>query len=376
MDLLQPVVSHWNNALAVIIVLGALIFFHELGHFFIARFLGIGVRTFSLGFGPKLLTIRKGKTQYSLSLIPLGGYVSLAGEDDHPNNAKDKQQLESKMEEDPFSTAEKFADRPAWQRLLVVLGGPVANLLLAFFIYWGVLWVQGNPYLLPIVGTIANESPAEQAGIISGDLITRVNGIPVSKWDQVAEYINESHGNEITVTISRNDQIFEFRITPEKKMRKNLFGEEQPAWLIGIMASGELEATPLNICSAAIAGIKKTWFTIAFTYESLLKLFQKAVPLDSIGGPILIAQMVGQQANAGLLPLLLLTALISINLGILNLLPIPILDGGHIVFFMLEMLFGRPVSPAIKTVSMRIGIVLLLGIMVFATWNDIMRLLS
>lgn len=374
MDFLQPIISHWDNALAVVVVLGALIFFHELGHFMMARMLGIGVKTFSLGFGPKIFTIRKGKTKYSLSLIPLGGYVSLAGEE---GEEEDKTEQSSQVITDElFLPTEKFSNRPPWHRLLVVLAGPIANILLAFFIYWGVLWVQGNTFLIPIIGTVSQNSPAEHAGLLPGDHITHIDSMPVSQWDQIAEYITKSQGNEITLTLSRDNQILEFCLTPEEKTRTNLFGEEKPAWLIGVSASGETETTPLSFFAASVAGLKKTWFSISFTYESLLKLFQKVVPLDSIGGPILIAQLVGQQANAGLLPLLLLTALISINLGILNLLPIPILDGGHVVFLLLEMILQRPISPFIKTISMRIGIVLLLALMLFATWNDVMRLIS
>lgn len=374
MDFLQPIISHWDNAFAVVVVLGALIFFHELGHFMMARMLGIGVKTFSLGFGPKIFTIRKGKTKYSLSLIPLGGYVSLAGEE---GEEEDKTEQSSQVITDElFLPTEKFSNRPPWHRLLVVLAGPIANILLAFFIYWGVLWVQGNTFLIPIIGTVSQNSPAEHAGLLPGDHITHIDSMPVSQWDQIAEYITKSQGNEITLTLSRDNQILEFCLTPEEKTRTNLFGEEKPAWLIGVSASGETETTPLSFFAASVAGLKKTWFSISFTYESLLKLFQKVVPLDSIGGPILIAQLVGQQANAGLLPLLLLTALISINLGILNLLPIPILDGGHVVFLLLEMILQRPISPFIKTISMRIGIVLLLALMLFATWNDVMRLIS
>lgn len=372
MDFLQTFVSQWNSALAVVVVLGALIFFHELGHFMMARILGIGVKTFSLGFGPKIFTIGKRKTKYSLSLIPLGGYVSLAGEEDE----NEKIEQSSQTTDELFLPTEKFSNRPPWHRLLVVLAGPVANILLAFFIYWGVSWVQGSTFLLPIIGTITENSPAEHVGLLPGDIITRIDGMPVSQWDQVAEYIAESQGNEVTITLSRDDKFLEFRLTPEEKSRTNLFGEKKPAWLIGISAQGDIETRPLSFLAASVTGLKKTWFSISFTCESLLKLFQKVVPLDSIGGPILIAQLVGQQANAGIIPLLLLTALISINLGVLNLLPIPILDGGHVVFLLLEMIFQRPISPFIKTVSMRIGIITLLSLMIFATWNDIMRLIS
>ncbi len=369
MDILQTILSHWINALTVLLVLGGLIFFHELGHFLMARMLGIGVWTFSLGFGPRILSFHKGKTEYRLSLIPLGGYVSLAGESEEEKPEKIDQP-------DPFLPKEKFMLRPAWHRLLVVVAGPIANIILAFFIYWGVLWTQGNTFLIPQIGTIAQDSPAEHAGLLPQDIITRINGHIIHQWEDIAQNIAENNGQKVILTIDRNNQIFNIQLTPESKTRKNIFGEEEQAWLIGITSSGATTTTPLNIFHAATAGIKKTWSAISFTFESIIKLFQNVVPLDNIGGPILIAQVVGQQANAGLLPVLLLAALISINLAILNLLPIPILDGGHIVFLLIEMIFQRPVSIFIKTLSMRIGLILLLGIMIFATWNDVMRLLS
>ncbi len=388
MNFLMHIVSYWQEALAVILVLGGLIFFHELGHFLMARVLGIGVRTFSLGFGPKLVTVCRDKTEYCLSLVPLGGYVSLAGEEEEKEQeeeqGKKRDMLEKTSDHIPeevpdeivFTAEEKFSDRPAWQRLLVVLAGPVANFLLAFLLYWGLAWGQGQSYLLPEVGRVVEDSPAAMAGLAPGDMIVSIDNKMIQEWRQIPEAVAAAKGREITLVVLRDGTQQHFRLTPKAGMVSNIFGERQETWLIGIGSGNRTATIPLDPIQAFIAGLNKTWEMTAFTCESIVKLFQRVVPLDNVGGPILIAQMIGQQTEQGMLAVLLLAALISINLGILNLLPVPVLDGGHIVFFLLEMLIGRPVSMRIRSVSTQIGMVLLLALMLFATWNDLTRLFS
>lgn len=383
------VVSYWQEALAVVLVLGGLIFFHELGHFLMARVLGIGVRTFSLGFGPKLVTVCRGKTEYCLSLVPLGGYVSLAGEEGEEEQDEKKQdEIQDRSEKTPepaskstqdeivFTTEEKFSSRPAWQRLLVVFAGPVANFLLAFLLYWGLAWGQGQSYLLPEIGKVVEDSPAAAAGLVPGDMIVSIDDVMIREWRQVPEAISAAKGSEITLVVLRDGTRQQFRLRPKAGTVSNIFGERQETWLIGIGSGTGTATIPLGPVQAFVAGLNKTREMTAFTCESIVKLFQRVVPLDNVGGPILIAQMIGQQTEQGMSAVLLLAALISINLGILNLLPVPVLDGGHIIFFLLEMLIGRPVSMRIRSVSTQIGMVLLLALMLFATWNDLTRLFS
>ncbi len=375
MDFIVSLLAHWPSVVAVLLVLGGLIFFHELGHFSVARLFGIGVRTFSLGFGPRLLSRRIGKTDYCLSLVPLGGYVSLVGEEGDS---------EEEPEEDPepglFTEEEELCRRPAWQRLLVVLAGPVANFVLAFLLYWGVSWAVGQTYLLPAIGSVTPGSPAEIAGMEAGDVIRDIDGRSITRWEQVSEAIATADGRPVRVTLVREahgtETVFSVEVKPERRTVKTVFGEDKSAWLIGIEVGRKTGSVPLNAVEALAAGLEKTRQMIVFTLEGLYKLVQRTVPLDSVGGPIMIAQVVGQQAQESLTGVLLLAALISVNLGILNLLPIPVLDGGHIVFYTLEMLLGRPVKASIRTASTRVGIVLLLLLMVFATWNDLVRLLS
>ena len=381
-----------TTVIAVVVVLGGLIFFHELGHFTVARWLGMGVSTFSLGFGPKILKYRKGKTEYALSLVPLGGYVALVGESDPKDIPAG------------FTEKESFALRPAWQRLLVVAAGPAANIILAWLLCWALALGWGTPILLPQVGGVVQNGPADKAGIQPGDTIVSINGLAVTNWQDMADTIAQSNGKTLNVSLSRPDvapqadnetgpdkaaqpeqdetaqpaqgMIISVELTPERSIRKTIFGEEESAWLIGIRNSGAVRLDRHNFAGAAIAGAGQTADMVSLTWQSFVKLAERVVPLDQVGGPIMIMQMVGQQAHEGLAGLLALAALISINLGILNLLPIPVLDGGQIVFCLWEIIFRRPPNPRFQEYAMRVGIALLVALMLLATYNDLWRILK
>lgn len=355
--------------ISVIIVLGGLIFFHELGHFLMARALGIGVSTFSLGFGPKILKYKAGKTEYALSLIPLGGYVALVGESDVADLPSG------------FTMQESFALRPGWERLLVIAAGPVFNILLAWLLCWWLAFCWGTPVLQPVIGGVQADSPAFRAGLAPGDRIEAVDGKGIDSWEEMSEAINKSEGKPLNLEVLRpeKDDVFEtlhLTLQAERSTRKTIFGEEETAWLIGVRAGNAVTTRPEPFWAAAKAGAIQTWNMVKLTWQSFVKLAQRVVPLDQVGGPIMIAQMVGEQVHHGLAGLLALTALISVNLGILNLLPVPVLDGGQIVFCLYEMIFRRPVPVKAQEYAMRIGIVLLLGLMALATFNDIWRLIK
>jgi regulator of sigma E protease len=290
--------------------------------------------------------------------------------------------VEEELESDPdddrvFSGRELFCNRPAWQRMLVIAAGPAANFVLAWIIYCCLALTQGTSYLLPVIGTVVPDSPAASAGFAPGDVIAAIDKAAVTEWGQVSQAINASAGVAVEVEVRRGDGTVFLRVTPRKGEWTTVFGEKVAAWQIGVEAAGTKgHVPPLGPGSALVQGWRDTWAMTMLTVEGIVKLFQRIVPLDSVGGPIMIAQTVGQQAQAGILNVLAVAALISVNLGLLNLLPIPVLDGGHIAFLTLEMLFRRPVSLAVQEFSSRVGIVLLVGLMLFATWNDIMRLLS
>lgn len=353
-----------QSAVAVILVLGGLIFFHELGHFLAARALGMGVVTFSLGFGPKLLGFTRGATRYVLSLIPLGGYVQLVAQD--PDD-------EAPAE---FPPETHFRLRPAWQRMVVVAAGPIFNFVLAWLLFWGLLLVEGRYEMLPVIGQVQQDSPAQLAGLLPGDTVSAINGAPVENWDALALAIRAGGVHPVALTVERDGARREVTVTPAIRTVKNLFGEKEKVPLVGIVASGKTRAVPLGAGSAAGEAVRQTWNVVVITYTGLVKLIERVVPLDSLGGPIMIAQMVSKQASEGWGNVVALAALISVNLGVLNLLPIPVLDGGHLLFYTLEICMRRPVSPRLRQLTTRLGLVFLLALMILATVNDIRRQLS
>jgi len=352
------------SILAVALVLGGLIFFHELGHFIAARAFGMGVTTFSLGFGPKIFGFVRGKTRYILSAIPLGGYVQLVAQDPDDEAPSD------------FPPETHFRLRPAWQRMVVVAAGPVFNFVLAWLLFWCLLGFEGRFEVLPIVGQVQKDSPAAVAGLAPGDVVLGINGAPVANWDALTVAIRGSNGKSLALTVERDGKPVTLTVTPTLRTIKNLFGEDETVPLVGITASGKTRSVPLGPGSAAAEAVKQTWNVVVVTYTGLVKLIERVVPLDSIGGPIMIAQMVGKQAGEGLGNVLALAALISVNLGVLNLLPIPVLDGGHLLFYAIEIVTRKPVSPRMRQLTTKLGLAFLIGLMLLATVNDIRRQLG
>ena len=348
--------------MAIIVVLGGLIFFHEMGHFLMAKAFRVGVKTFSLGFGPRIFGFKKGTTDYQVAAFPLGGYVSMVGEADPADIPE------------PFTEKDSFALRPPWQRLIIIVAGPLFNLALAWFLYWGIFYVHGQEYLIPEVGAVAENSPAVAAGIQTGDLVLDVGGKPLERWDQLVDAVMESQGAAMPLTIRRDGEIIHITAKPRPYERKTLFGEVKTSWAIGLAPSGAKAAVRFGFFEAAAQGANHAVFVTKIIGESIVKMAERVVPLESMGGPIRIAKEIHQQAQSGSITgVVLLAAFISLNLGLLNLLPIPVLDGGHIVFLFFEMIRRKPVSEQFQEITVRIGVALLLGLMVFVTYNDISK---
>jgi len=350
-----------TSILAIVLVLGGLIFFHELGHFVLARSLGMGVSVFSLGFGTRLFGFKRGKTDYRICVFPLGGYVQLVGE------SPDAELPEG------FTPEESFSRRPPWQRMLVVLAGPVFNFLLAWIIFWGLAWTQDVQEMLPVIGQVTNSSAAADAGILPGDRIATVDGQEILVWSDLVQRIEANQGDSMELTVVRGRQEFILHVTPRIQEKRNLFGEVKSMPMLGIAPKGELMTRDLGFFAASVQGARQIWDVSGLMVMGIIKLVERVIPWTDMGGVILISEMIHKEAQTGLVNLLALTALISINLGILNLLPIPVLDGGHILFFFLETITGKPLSPQIQQVALRIGMTLLFMLMVFATINDILR---
>ncbi len=350
-----------TNIFAFIIVLGVLIFFHEFGHFLIARLFGVGVEKFSLGFGPRLIGKKIGITDYRLSAIPLGGYVKMVGE-------------EPDAEIDPADLPLSFTHKPVSQRMLIVAAGPVFNILLAVLIFFGIFWASGTFIMKPSIGSVRAGSPAAAAGLMKGDLITVINGIQINSWDEMAEIINASEGNSLSLSVRRQESTLAFSITPEKVPTQNIFGEEIQRHVIGIEASRESYSKEMNLFEAFTESLRQSYRVIELMVVIIAKLIKGDISTDTLGGPIMIAQMAGDSAKAGVSSLIFFIALISINLAIINLLPIPVLDGGHLLFFLIEAIKGSPVSIKVREVAQQVGLFILILLMILVFYNDIHRI--
>ncbi|MBK5274828.1 MAG: RIP metalloprotease RseP [Desulfuromonadales bacterium] len=369
-----------------IFVLGILIFVHEFGHFIVAKLFNVKVEKFSLGFGPKLFGKQIGETEYLLSAFPLGGYVKMFGEGGVIEGGAEKTPLDTEkaydeesgepLDELPELTeaekARSFAHKPPLARIAIVMAGPVFNLVFAWLIFI-LLCILGVPTVTSKIGEVIKDKPAARAGVLKGDVVTDINGKTITQWDDIAGTIAAGKGQPVKLSVKRGAESLQFTITPEARVSKNLFGESIKGHAIGIAAAGEIITEKSNPFQAVIKGSLQTWKVIDLTFMSLVKMVQRVVPMDSVGGPIMIAKMAGETAQMGASSFLAFMALLSINLGVLNLLPVPVLDGGHLFFFFCELIIGRPVNRKVREYAQQIGLFLLLSLMVLAFYNDIVR---
>ena len=349
------------GTIAVILVFGGLIFFHELGHFFVARLFGMGVKTFSLGFGPAVFSFKRKKTVYQVAAVPLGGFVSLVGES-----------ADAEIPE-PFTPEESFSLRPAWQRFPVIAAGSVFNLLLAWFICWGLVWVNGRTEMTPVVGEILEGSAAAASPMRAGDRILSLNGKDIRLWTEMPPIVQENQGKPMVVAVVRPDgSTLTFSIAPTLLKQTLPDGGKIENWGMGIRQSRH----QYGFFQSALEGMAEARDMVTFTWNALADLISRKVSFDNVGGPILIAQAIYKQADYGLVSVFMIAALISVNLGVLNLLPIPVLDGGHLIFLLVEMLIRRPVPPAVQEKAAFVGLFMLIALMIAATFNDVMRFFS
>ncbi len=342
-----------------LLVLGALILFHEFGHFSVARLCGVGVQTFSLGFGPKIFSKKMGETEYCLCAFPLGGYVRMVGDDPSEEVA-------------PEDKERSFLAATLPKKIAIVVAGPFFNFILAFFVFWG-LFMAGVPLLTPDVGEVDKGSAADVGGLKPGDKILSINDKEITQWEEIRETLQEGNGSALRFVISRVGAKQVLTITPMRKEVKDVFGDSKPFWIIGIMPAKTQFIKQYNPISAFGLGLARTGQMIGLNFVGIVKLIEGKISRDNIGGPILIAKMAADQAEQGLLNVLLFAAMISINLGVINLFPVPVLDGGHLLFFLIEAVIRRPLSLKAREMASQVGLFLLVSLMVFAFYNDIMR---
>ncbi|MFB3924961.1 MAG: RIP metalloprotease RseP [Syntrophales bacterium] len=348
------------DIVSVIILLGVLIFVHEFGHFLVAKMSGVGVLKFSLGFGPKLIGRKYGETEYLLSAVPLGGYVKLLGEsqgDELP----------------PEDESRSFLKQHVAKRIAIVAAGPAFNFLFAVLVF-SLIFMIGIPTLTTEIGGVQSGSAAYEAGLREKDRITEIDGRKVSSWTEIADAIAKSKGKEMAFKIARDGQTMEVRLKAKPTAAKNIFGEDMESYKIGIQASSQIFTKRENPVRAVWSGLEQTWYVSELTVVSLFKILEGAVSPSTLGGPILIAQMAGSQVKKGILPFIFFMAILSINLGVLNLLPVPVLDGGHLFFFIIELITGREINVRWREMAQQVGFVLLIMLMLFVFYNDIIRI--
>ncbi|MCF6246079.1 MAG: RIP metalloprotease RseP [Desulfobacula sp.] len=352
-----------HSALAFIVVIGILVFIHEFGHFIAARLCGVGVQTFSLGFGPKLLKKKFGRTEYCLSVIPLGGYVKMVG--DEPDAPIE-----------PEDIKDSFTHKSLLKKCIIVAAGPFSNFFLAIFIFYA-LYQFGGVYLpSPIVDQVVENSPAIRAGIKPGDVIKEINQKKIESFEDIFKIIGTGNGQQIDIVIERDGQLKGFALTPELKPGKSIFGEDIEKYIIGIIGSGNVFHKRFGPVQAMEKALSDTYGLIKLTILSVVKMVSGSVSSKNLGGPLMIAQMAGEQAKAGLMNFAFFIALLSVNLGIINLFPIPVLDGGHLLFFGIEAVTGKSISDKLREKMIQFGAAMLVALMVFVFYNDIVRLVN
>jgi regulator of sigma E protease len=357
-----------------LIVLTVVVFIHELGHFLVGRWCGVGVNAFSIGFGPELVgfTDRHG-TRWKLSAIPLGGYVKFAGD----VNGASVPDAASLSQMTPAERAVSFHHKTVLQRALVVAAGPIANFLLAIAIFAGITYVNGRQILAPRVDMVQAGSAAERAGFKPGDLVLSINGRSISSFTDMQRIVSASADDELSIAIDRDGREMTLTAVPDLKETETPFGKQRIG-LLGLQASrgpDDLKLVKYGLLDSIRLGAMETWYVVERTFTYIGRLVVGRESADQLSGPIRIAQVSGQVATlGGTAGLVSLVAVLSVSIGLINLFPIPLLDGGHLLFYGIEALRGRPLSDRAQEIGFRIGLAIVVMLMLFATWNDIVHL--
>ena len=360
--------------LPFLFVLTLVVFFHELGHFLVARFCGIRVLVFSVGFGPELVGFydRYG-TRWKLSAVPLGGYVKFLG-DENAASAPDRHAVEALSESEK---REAFASQKVGARSAVVAAGPIANFILAIVIFAAIFALFGKQSTSARIDSVQPESAAARAGFQQGDLVLSIDGTAVDSFSDMQRIVSGSAGATLTVEVERGGVQQTIKAVPDLKEIKDGFGNKQRMGVLGIsrsMLPGDVKVEKIDPLRAVVMGAQETWFVVYRTMSYIGGIFAGREDADQLGGPIRIAQISGQVATAGFVPLLHLAGVLSVSIGLLNLFPIPLLDGGHLLFYLVEAVRGRPLSERAQEFGFRIGLAVVVMLMIFATYNDILNL--
>jgi regulator of sigma E protease len=357
-------------------VLTVVVFFHELGHFLVARWAGVKVLTFSLGFGPELAGFNdRHGTRWRISAVPLGGYVKFFG-DDSEASTPDLETLGNMTAEEQ---ADSFHHQRVGPRAAIVAAGPIANFLLAIVIFAGMSLYFGKPSSIPRVDVVQADSVAASSGFQVGDVVTSIDGTSIESFADMQRIVSTNAGSKLTFVVKRDGAPITLSATPALKEVKDIFGNSHRIGVLGIQYNAQPtdpKTTPVGYVESLKIGIEQVWFIVDGTFKFIGSLFVGAGSTGDLGGPLRIAQLSGQAASLGFQFLLQLCAALSVSIGLLNLFPVPLLDGGHLLFYSVEALRGRPLSTRAQEMGSRIGLGLVLMLMVFVTYNDILHLAS
>ena len=372
--------SLWNSGHALLgyllpflFVLTVVVFFHELGHFLVGRWCGVDVKTFSIGFGRELFGFNdRHGTRWRFALIPLGGYVKFSGDADASSAPDDAAVSQMSAQE----RARSFPAQSLGERAAIVAAGPIANFLLAILIFAGSAFFFGKQVLIPRVDAVVAGSAAERAGLKAGDIVIAIDGEKIASFSDMQRIVSMRPEERIEVSVERDGGTVTVPVTPALTEMKTQLGTQRIG-VIGVKASPRPEdwkTQRFGLLDSAKAGFVETWFVVARTYDYIAKLVTGRESTDQLSGPIRIAQVSGLVAsNGGLLGLINLAAILSVSIGLMNLVPVPMLDGGHLLFYLYEALRGRPLSPRAQEIGFRLGLALVLMLMLFVTWNDIVH---
>lgn len=368
-----PVTTIVFYAVPFLVALMIIVFVHEYGHYKVARWCGVTIEAFSIGFGKEITGWNdKYGTRWKLCWVPLGGYVKFEG-DANAASMPDAAQIEE-AKRNPGN----FHGKPVWQRAAVVAAGPIANFILAIFIFTAAFWLVGVPVSEPRVDEVLAGSAAEKAGIQKGDLFISVDGTEVESFGDLQQAVITRAGEQLTIVLKRGEDLKTLVLVPDLREEPDGFGGKMRIGLLGVKHSpgADMTYTRYGLVKSVQKGVDRTWFIVATTFKYLGKLVRGNEKADQLGGPIAMAKAAGDAASVGIFSFISVVAFLSVSIGLINLFPIPMLDGGHLVYYGIEAARGKPLGPGAQEWGFRIGLSLVVMLMLVGTWNDILRLFS